>query len=1244
MITLFKSNETDFTHNGIGNLDYHIIDPIIEEEINGLYKFTFKYPLFAPHGLKIIGQSVIRAPVPDMEDQLFRVYRPVKSMGYVTVSCYHIFYDLADNFIEDTNIVEKDGQGALQQLGGATQFNHNFRFFSDITTVANARLVRKNVVASILDDEQGNSFVNRWGGELIRNNFDVRVNESAGSDRGFEVKYRKNLTGYEADVDYSTVVTRIMPKGFDGLLLPEKYIDSPFIGNYETPKIKMIDYDVKAAIGEYADDEDAIPLEDAYKELRRLAKEEYTLHKIDIPTTSYKVDFVMLEQTEEYKDLADLQKLKIGDMVTVDHEEDDFKVTAKLVKYKYNPISKRYLLAELGSIHSGMTSTFSDIKKINREVSTLKEQTLIIQATADGKNTIYRGGAEPRNPNVGDLWYKPNGSETQMYLYVNENGVKYWKLELDTGDLTKVQKDVDAALEEVDEARDKAQEAYDNANIATQNAIESIGIAQEGFDKAQQAIVDASSADSKAQQAITKAQEGFDRAQENADKIDVLGVRIEDTEDDFTTISGTVQGLQMTVQSKVDASTYNSKMTQLDTLINTKVSKTDADNRYTQQTTFDQFADRFSTRVEKIENWEIGGRNLLKHSKGDKLGDFVSFAYSPMELSKNYLDHDWIWVRKSNNYDQVGIHTPVFNLEKNQIYTISFFIRSRVNSGYDLDYNYLRQGTSSITSVKRLSSVNMRDSKFKGDISGDGLHVWFSFSHDEDVQNARVLFGVNDRPEDAGFVVRHIKVEKGNKATDWTPAPEDTDQKFSAIEQTIDSIATRVQTTEKDYSSLSQTVEGFQQRVSNAVDDISSVTQLANTLQSTIGNKADKSEVTQLATLVDSKVTSSQVNNLIANDKQIKDTRNVNRPPSWYFNNYSKQLVRELKRNDIVGISGEGSVSILETDVPWFDASGGRIKQILYTDTATHERRSNVSVDTWQPWKKVADVDYVEGRITVLNKNINLRVTKNELINQINIDSSGILISGKKLILDGDTTVNGTFRVTNANITSLNAGKITAGTLDAANVNVININASNITTGSLQGITGVFSGRIESNFNNWTVYMDGMVGHGIKNNVTGREMHLLPDKLLYQSVSNDDHKMTFESETGFYFKSTNTYFDNDIIFYNNKGVKGRLTITPDEYTSLLVFDIDRSWRFRQAGAGVSSALVLQADQGHKSFYIRASDDSVVVRFAAQQEGEHYVTMLADLAVSGELTASRIYSDSLHARNTHLFLRPVECQH
>lgn len=414
MITLFAANETDFTHNGLGSLDRNIITPVVEETLNGLYAFSFTYPIFAPHGIQIDGQSIVRVPTPK-GNQLFRVYKPIKSMGYLTVHCYHIFYDLVDNFIEDTNIVAKFGQGAISQLGGATQYAHMFQFFSDIITIANARIVRMNPVEALLDSGKANSFISRWGGELDRDNLNVRMMEAIGSNRGVTIRHKKDLVGYEAEVDWSTVVTRIMPKGFDGLLLPEKYVDSPYLASYAFPKIQMVDYgDIKAAIGENADAEDAVPLDEAYELLRAAATFEFSVNQIDVPRANYKVEFAPLAETEEYKDYKSLETVLIGDTVTVIHGDDGLQIAAKVISYKYDPMAKKYISIELGNYQEKFSSTAAKVQDLENNVGQLESTVNSVQLSADGKNSIYRGPDEPLNPNENDFWYHDLGDTVQM--------------------------------------------------------------------------------------------------------------------------------------------------------------------------------------------------------------------------------------------------------------------------------------------------------------------------------------------------------------------------------------------------------------------------------------------------------------------------------------------------------------------------------------------------------------------------------------------------------------------------------------------------------------------------------------------------------------------------------------------------------------------------------------------------------------------------------------------------------------
>ncbi|WP_255258519.1 phage tail spike protein [Bacillus toyonensis] len=368
MIKLFKPDETDFLHNGIGILSDAVHEATVQEDLNGVYVLSFKYPLFSPHGLDIKGQSLIQVPTPDGE-QLFRVANPSPSMGIVSVFCYHVFYDLIDNFLEDTNIVGKTGLGALVQLKGALQYPSRFNFFSDIGKTNNARLVRMNPIEAMLDTGKDNSFLNRWGGELKRDNFNVNILGKRGMDRGVKIQHKKDLLGYEASVDWQSPITKIMPIGFDGLLLPEKYVTSVNVDKYVNPKIKTVAFEnVKAAIGDYVDDEDAIPLEDAYALLRQKARAMFEVDHVDQPLATYRVSFQELSQTEEYKDYAVLQSVYMGDTVTVEHNEDGIYIQAKVISYKYDPVKERYIDITLGNFKDSFTSKTNKIDKIQDDV------------------------------------------------------------------------------------------------------------------------------------------------------------------------------------------------------------------------------------------------------------------------------------------------------------------------------------------------------------------------------------------------------------------------------------------------------------------------------------------------------------------------------------------------------------------------------------------------------------------------------------------------------------------------------------------------------------------------------------------------------------------------------------------------------------------------------------------------------------------------------------------------------------
>ena len=468
MMILYEKTESNFNHNGLAVLDDFVVSPVVSEQLNGLFSLEFDYPIHAKASDKLRPEMIVKCPVPELQDQLFRIVERDDSIGgLLHIVAHHIFYDLAKNLIEDTYIVNKNGSGALTQLLGATAIPHTFTGTSNISTVNNVRLVRLNPVEVLLDADLDNGFQARYGGEIVRDNFLIYILAHRGSDNGLQIRDKKNLTGYESDLDYSSIVTRIMPEGYEGLFLPEKYVDSPLINYYVSPKIKVIKYDnvkVGDEEGEFA------TKELAYAELRRLAAQEFTVGHIDLPTATYDVEFAPLERTEEYKDFASLETIYLGDTVSVIHAEDRFNVTARMVEYKYDPLLKAFISITLGSVMPKFTDVAKDIKKVDTKVEQVKDDANYALTAANGKNTNFYGPDTPANPKQGDVWYKENGDKLEMWVYESRDGVTQWYALANDLTAVEVKQAVAQAQEESADALEKANNAFDEAVNALENA------------------------------------------------------------------------------------------------------------------------------------------------------------------------------------------------------------------------------------------------------------------------------------------------------------------------------------------------------------------------------------------------------------------------------------------------------------------------------------------------------------------------------------------------------------------------------------------------------------------------------------------------------------------------------------------------------------------------------------------------------------------------------------------------------
>ena len=240
MINLYDSKCTDFNNNGIASLiDTNKCE--VTEELNGEFTIEFEYPRNSKYADKIDNDMIIKVDTGGTERQLFRIKGYEKDLTTIKATPQHISYDLIDNALDDVYPQNLDGNAAINWILDHTQYNHKFTGFSDITKQGTARYVRKNIIEAIIGDLD-NSFKNVWGGEIERNNFNIRMLAKRGTDKGYKIKYAKNLSGIDFSKDDSNIITRLRPIGYDGLLLPEKYVDSPLINNYPNTKIGEIEY------------------------------------------------------------------------------------------------------------------------------------------------------------------------------------------------------------------------------------------------------------------------------------------------------------------------------------------------------------------------------------------------------------------------------------------------------------------------------------------------------------------------------------------------------------------------------------------------------------------------------------------------------------------------------------------------------------------------------------------------------------------------------------------------------------------------------------------------------------------------------------------------------------------------------------------------------------------------------------------------------------------------------------------
>ena len=378
MIQIYGKSTTVFSRNG--RALHEALSCYVDEELNGKHEAELEYPLDKTGKWKELSEgSLIK-----VDGQIFRIYNKKKTLQGISVNARHLFYDNLDNFLEDVRPENLSGVLAGQWIMARTQYPNLFTVSGTLGGNATRYFIRKNVVEAFMGDT---GIINTWGGEIEHDNYNIILHGTRGLDRDVHIRYGKNILGIEETLNLDEVCTRMMPVGKDGLLLPEKYIDSPYLANYPYPKIKTYDFS------------DA----ETEADLRTAAQALMDNGEIDIPKVNYKVDFIELSKTEEYKDYAVLERIYLGDTVTIKHSKLGFDLKARVIKVKKNILTGRnenlelgYFLPNLASSSNSVGNVLINMAELIRNNKSSMQQAIddatLLLTTALGGYVVKRNG------------------------------------------------------------------------------------------------------------------------------------------------------------------------------------------------------------------------------------------------------------------------------------------------------------------------------------------------------------------------------------------------------------------------------------------------------------------------------------------------------------------------------------------------------------------------------------------------------------------------------------------------------------------------------------------------------------------------------------------------------------------------------------------------------------------------------------------------------------------------------------
>lgn len=361
MIKIFNATDRDFSSGG--NI---IIEPTKcleykKKSLNGWYievELPIKYKDYIEEDKLCVIQTKSK-----LNPQAFRINQDLKKTNRkITFTANHVMFDMEKYFLLDVRPTNLNGLNALNYINERTDNISPFSFYSDVENMSTAYFIRKNMLEACETIEE------RWGGIFDADNWNINFMQSVGHDNGETIIYGKNMQDMEVYEDWSAVVTRLYPVGYDGIMLPEKSIESRI--SYDIPYTRTIDFQTDL-------EEEERTEENLIEELRENARE--YINENQYPKVSYTTK-------------SDINnEMEIGDTIQVKHPL--VTITTEVLEYVYNIISKKIKELTFGNYSRDVKAKFNNIKNtiksITQEVS---NQQIVINQQTELINSLNKNG------------------------------------------------------------------------------------------------------------------------------------------------------------------------------------------------------------------------------------------------------------------------------------------------------------------------------------------------------------------------------------------------------------------------------------------------------------------------------------------------------------------------------------------------------------------------------------------------------------------------------------------------------------------------------------------------------------------------------------------------------------------------------------------------------------------------------------------------------------------------------------